>query len=85
MEITVKIPDEILEAESALASRRILEEIALEGFKSQQLTIAQVRKILGFETRLQVHQFLAAHNVPWVNYSIEDAEREMELLHKLLP
>ncbi len=66
-------------------SRRVLEQVALDGFKSGQLTTAQVRRILGFESRLEVYDFLAAHGVPWVDYSVEDAERERALLKKALP
>src|SRR5438128_2058410 len=60
-------------------------QVALDGFRSDQLTTAQVRRILGFESRLEVYDFLAAHGVPWVDYSVEDAERERALLKKVLP
>ena len=82
--VHVAIPDEVLSSQNGEISRRILEEFALEGFKSGQLGIAQVRRILGFETRMQAHEFLAGHGVPWVDYSVEDAERERNLLRQLL-
>ena len=85
MTVTVSLPDEILSQDSNEVSRRVLEQVALDGFKSGQLTTAQVRRILGFESRLQVYDFLAAHGVPWVDYSVEDAERERALLKKVLP
>ena len=86
MDISVKvaIPANILNDTDTEASRRVVEEFALEAFKSGQLTVAQVRRLLGFETRMQVHEFLAAHGVPWINYPVEDAERERELLNKVL-
>lgn len=87
MEVSIKIaiPDEILKDKQSDASRRILEEFALEGFRSGQLTVAQVRRILDLETRMQVHEFLATRGVPWVDYTVEDAERERKLLEKVLP
>jgi predicted HTH domain antitoxin len=85
MTITVSIPEEMLTGESDDVARQVLERVALEGFKSGQLTIAQVRRLLGFETRMQTHEFLADHGVPWVDYSVADAERERELLKKVLP
>ena len=85
MTVTVLLPDEILLQDSDEVSRRVLEQVALDGFKSGQLTTAQVRRILGFESRLEVYDFLAAHGVPWVDYSVEDAERERALLKKVLP
>ena len=85
MIVTVSLPDEILLQDSDEVSRSVLEQVALDGFKSGQLTTAQVRRILGFESRLEVYDFLAAHGVPWVDYSVEDAERERALLKKVLP
>ena len=85
MTIIVSIPEEILASEGDDVARRVLEQVSLEGFKSGKLTIAQVRRILGFQTRMQVHEFLAAHGVPWVDYTVEDAARERELLKKALP
>ena len=85
MTVTVSLPDEILLQDSDEVSRMVLEQVALDGFKSGQLTTAQVRRILGFKSRLEVYDFLAAHGVPWVDYSVEDAERERALLKKVLP
>jgi len=85
MIVTVSLPDEILLQDSDEVSRSVLEQVALDGFKSGQLTTAQVRRILGLESRLEVYDFLAAHGVPWVDYSVEDAERERALLKKVLP
>ena len=87
MEVSVKvaIPDDVLSGQNGEISHRILEEFALEGFKSGQLTIAQVRRILGLETRTQAHEFLAAHGVPWVDYDDAELQRELETLKELVP
>lgn len=85
MNVQIKIPDEVFSQANADTSRRILEAVALEGYESGQLTTAQVKRILGFETRQEVHNFLAKNGVAWVDYSIEDAERERNLLRELLP
>jgi predicted HTH domain antitoxin len=84
MTITVSLPDEILSSDTHNLPRKILEQVALDGFQSGQLTVSQVRQILGFDSRMQAHEFLAAHGVPWVDYSVEDAARERELLKKVL-
>jgi N-carbamoyl-L-amino-acid hydrolase len=63
----------------------VLEQVALIGFKTKQLTMAQVRRMLGFESRLQVHEFLAAHDVPWIDYDEDELQREVETLKKLAP
>lgn len=85
MDVQVKIPDEIFKQTDANTSRQILEIVALEGYKSKQLTTAQVKRILGFETRLEVYDFLAKNGVAWVDYSLEDADRERNLLRELVP
>ena len=41
MAVTISLPDEILGSESADLPRRVLEQVALEGFKSGQLTIVR--------------------------------------------
>ncbi len=84
MSVTISLPDEILSGDTRNLPRKILEQVALDGFKSGQLTTSQVRRILGFDTRMQVHEFLADHGVPWVDYSVEDAARERELLNRVL-
>lgn len=78
MSVQVEIPESIFQLPPADVSRQVLETVAVEGFKSGQLSTYQVRKLLGFSSRFEVHKFLAEHDVPWVNYSVEDAQRELE-------
>ena len=85
MIVTVSLPDEILLQDSDEVSRRVLEQVALDGFKSGQLTTAQVRRILGFESRLEAYDFLAAHGVPWVDYDEVELRREIDHLTELVP
>ncbi len=85
MSVTISLPDEILSADARNLPRKILEQVSLEGFKSGQLTTSQVQRILGFDTRMQVHEFLAAHGVPWVDYDQGELEREVKILRELFP
>lgn len=84
MHVEVNIPDEVFNSSNPNISREVLEAVAAEGFRSGQLTTAQVRWLLGFETRFEVHRFLADRGIPWVNYSVEDAERERRVWKELL-
>jgi hypothetical protein len=86
MELRVKItiPDEVLNTENGEAARLVLEQLALEGYKSGQLTTAQIRRFLGFSTRMQVDAFLKEHGL-FLEYTIEDLEREQVELDRLLP
>lgn len=83
MDVHIKIPDEVFNLQGGEPSRQILETVALEGYKSKQLTAAQVKRILGFETRLEVYNFFARNGVAWIDYSPEEAEREENLLREL--
>ena len=85
MNVQVKIPEEVFSSENKELPRQILEAVALEGYKSKQLSAAQIKQILGFRTRLEVYDFLAKNGIAWVDYSIEDARRERELLRELVP
>jgi hypothetical protein len=85
MAITISLPDEVLSGDDKDIARNILEQVALEGFKSGQLSTAQVRRILGFESRFQVHEFLATLDVPWGDYDEDELQREFETLKKLVP
>jgi predicted HTH domain antitoxin len=85
MPVTVSLPDEILASDSEDVSRKVLEQVALDGFRSGQITAAQVRRILGFDSRLQVYEFLAAHGIPWVDYEDDELQREVDTLGKLTP
>jgi len=76
MNLTVKIPDEIAGSLGAGGdlSRRILEGFALEEYKSQRISKAQLRRLPGLETRYELDGFLKAHRVP-ANVTIEDVRR----------
>jgi hypothetical protein len=85
MTVTVEIPDELaseMRAAGADLSRRVLEAFALEEFKAQRISKAQLRRLLGFETRNELDGFLKAHEV-WANYTIDDLRHEVATLQRL--
>ncbi len=80
MEITLNLPDDIAQALGAKwqdLPRAVLESLALEACRSGALTAAQVRRVLGVETRYELDGFLKAHGVN-PNYSLDDLERDVE-------
>ena len=76
MRITLDVPDEIAESRKDLPGA-LLESFALEGYRSGKLTEEQVRKLLGYGTRLQVDGFLKEHGV-YLDYILEDLDRDTE-------
>ena len=80
MQITLELPDDVaqgLEAQVKNLPRALLESFAVEGYRSGKLTEEQVRRILGFGTRVQVDGFLKEHGV-YLEYTLEDLDRETE-------
>ena len=80
MQITLELPDDVaqgLEAHVKNLPRALLESFAVEGYRSGKLTEEQVRRILGFGTRMQVDGFLKEHGV-YLEYTLEDLDRETE-------
>ncbi len=78
MTIEIQIPDDIaylLSQHHPELSRAALEAIALEGYRSMKLSTAQVRRMLGFSTRIQVHEFLKEHGV-YLHYTMADLEQD---------
>ena len=85
MELTVQIPDDLARRMSASGgdlSRRALEALALEEFKSGHITKPELRRLLGFGTRYRLDGFLKAHDV-YEDYTMEDLEQELEGLSRL--
>lgn len=71
------------EAKLTNLSRQALETLALEGYKSGELTAHQLQVMLGFGSRIEVDGFLKAHGVP-MEYSLEDLGKERATLNALL-
>lgn len=85
MEVTLHIPDDVAERLAASGrdlSRRALEAFSLEEYKAGRLTEAQLRRLLGLETRDALDGFLKVHEV-WLSYTAEDLERERAALRRL--
>lgn len=61
--VTIELSDEVLKDPSGDLSREILEQVALEGYKQERFSSAQVGRILGFTTPMQVDEFLKKHGV----------------------
>jgi hypothetical protein len=86
MQVAIELPEDIahdLRAKWKDLPRHALEAIALEGYRSGALTESQVRRVLGFETRLEVNSFLRDRGV-YYNYSPSELDQEIETNERLL-
>ncbi len=84
MLLKLDLPDDVvrgLEEKWRDLPRGVLESVALEGFRSGALSQEQVRRLLGFATRVEVDGFLKDHGT--FDYTLEDLERDRETLGRL--
>ena len=84
MTIQLNLPEDIARALGAGQdlSRAAMESLALEGYRSERLSEEQVRRMLGFESRFQVHEFLKRDDT-YLNYTEEDLEQDLETARHL--
>lgn len=83
MEITLEVPDDVGRALDTPEFRRtMLEGMAIEGYRAKQISEAQVRRMLGFESRFDVHAFFKARGVH-MPYTFEEIERDTAVSEKL--
>ncbi len=87
MEITLTIPDEVApdlqNGGLQSLSRRALELLALDGYRSGELTEHQVRLMLGFDDRFEVDVFLKKHGAYYEQTAL-DLEKSRASLDELL-
>lgn len=81
VQVTVSIPDDIAEIDSSEVSRDVFEQVIAEAYRSGRLGLVQVRRLLGFETRLETEDFL--HRMKAMVYTVEDLEHDLETMKRL--
>src|SRR5712691_3481010 len=84
MQFTLELPEDIaqgMESKWKDLPRAALESMALEAYRSRAITAAQLRRLLAFETRMQVDAFLKEHEV--YDLTAADFEQDRETLRQL--
>ena len=79
MTITLNLPEDIaqqLASRGEDPARAALEALALEAYRSRTLSEEQLRRMLGFDTRMDVHAFLKRHDV-YLNYTSQDLQDDL--------
>jgi hypothetical protein len=83
--IAIQLPEDIagvLQDKWGDLSRHTIETLALEGYRARVLSAAQVRRMLGFQTRMEVDAFLKQHGV-YLDYTEADLDQDLETLRQL--
>lgn len=85
MQVTVEIPDEFasnLIPAGTDGGRKLLEDSVAEAYRQRRLTMEQVRRLLGYGTRMEVDAFLGKYEI--YDYTVEEFEKDMATLDRLL-
>jgi len=80
MEITVKLPNDLVEHKNP--GREALEALAVEGYRSGALSHYQASQLLGL-SRFAFDAFLKERGIYEHAYSVEDLREDEETLRKL--
>jgi predicted HTH domain antitoxin len=85
MTIMLNLPEDVardLASHGEDPARAALEGLAIESYRSHALSEDQIRRLLGFETRIEVHAFLKEHSV-FLNYTVEDLQQDIRTSESL--
>jgi predicted HTH domain antitoxin len=85
MQVTIDIPDTLAAELTAVGkdpARATLEALLVEGYRNRQIFEGEIRRILSYGTRMQVHALLKEYDVP-LNYDVEDFQQDFKTLRSL--
>lgn len=83
--VTVKVPASVAAqfgSDPESIARRLLEQAAAEGYRSDQLSRGQVAQMLGFDWA-ETEEFLAEHHCDR-HYDLEDLDKDRQNLDSIL-
>lgn len=79
-QVTLDLPDVLsafLAGSGHNLERAALQAIALEAYREGKLSTGQLRRLIGYHTRTQVHAFLKEHGVH-LHYGLADLEHDRQ-------
>ena len=85
MTIMLDLPEniaKILQSKCANVTRFALESLALEAYRAEILTTAELQELLGYDTLYALDGFLKEHGV-YLEYTPEELDREAENSRRL--
>ncbi len=84
MEVVVTVPDKLVESLAGRAdlSRQMLEALAIESYRQENLSLGQVAELLDFSID-EANAFLKMHRVP-LNYNLEDMKQDEAAIEMFL-
>jgi len=86
MQITIEIPDDIahqLANTPDQLSRRALESLVVEAYRHQQISTAQVQRLLNLSSRLATDAFLKTYEA-YLPYTVADLEQDLQVIDQAI-
>lgn len=80
MDVTITLPDELsrwIGRDADEIPRWLLERAGLEAYRAGEITARDLRLMLGFDTRMELHGFLKSHDV-FLRYDADDFRQDGE-------
>ena len=80
MQVLLELPEDIVESLRSNwgdLPRHALETLAVEGYRTGALTETQIKRLLGFPSRFEVHALLKSHRVPF-RYTEADLRADVQ-------
>ncbi len=80
MQLTLDLPNELsafLSTSGQDLERAALQAISLEAYRENKLSTAQLRRLLGYQTRMQIHAFLKEHGV-YLRFGVADLDHDRQ-------
>jgi hypothetical protein len=78
IQVTLEIPEDLTSkfgSDPEGLSRAALEGLAIEGLRTEKLTVSQARRLLGIGSRYEMDGFLKAHNL-LLDLTLEDVRND---------
>ncbi len=85
MNLSIAVPDDLLQRlqnQWGNVSKRTLEALAIEAYRTGSLTSAEIQRMLKFSSRWQVDSFLK-HAQLYFDYSEQDLQHDIEIIRRL--
>ncbi|TVQ06708.1 MAG: UPF0175 family protein [Leptolyngbya sp. DLM2.Bin27] len=86
MDITIPVPSDIeqrLQAHLGSLSQKALEAVAVEAYRSQLISAAEVQRMLQLPSRLATDSLLKEHGA-YLHYTEADLEQDLEAIDRAL-
>ena len=80
MDVHLEVPEELarqLASDGKNLARVALEALAVEGVRSEKLSVFQARELLGIQSRYEMDGFLKKHGV-FLDLTLEDVRKDAD-------